>query len=140
MLIPLREYISLLIAAFLSAFPSLLGSSAKVTVDLVPSTYSLPASPVRRHLAQKKRLINNHHNASSVLARAADPTLTVVGNLSSEQYAYRNDAGSTDNQYNYFPITNGAPGFFFSDGTKVPNGDYKVLLRALKFYATDEYG
>ena len=117
---------------------SLLGSSAFVTVDLVPSSYSLPASAARRHLAQKKRLIN--HSASSSLHARADPAPTVVGNLSSEKYAYRNDAGGSDNPYNYFSITNGQPGFFFSNGQKVPNGDYKVLLRVLKFYADEEYG
>ncbi|KAL7416740.1 peptidase S8/S53 domain-containing protein [Mrakia frigida] len=115
----------------LSIYYVLLGSSREVLIDLVPANTTFTPTIAKRHFTEKKM-----HRISQ---RRNSVVPTLVGHLSSEEYAYRNDPLGTTNNYNYFSISNAETGFFFSNGTKVPNGSYKVLLRGLRFYANDEY-
>ncbi|KAL7414365.1 peptidase S8/S53 domain-containing protein [Mrakia frigida] len=115
----------------LSIVYNALGSSPSLLIDLVPSDTNFAPSITKRHFQANKM-----HK----ILRRADPVPTVIlGNLSSEQYAYRNDPEDADNSYNFFSISNAQQGFYFSDGTKVPNGDYKVLFRAQKIASDLEF-
>lgn len=71
--------------------------------------------------------------------RAVPATPAILGNLFEVDYNSRNVPDSTDNGVGYFDytISASAEGFTFGNGSTVPNGAYKVLVRALKIFGDE---
>lgn len=114
-------------------FYRLLGGTPKLQIDLVEasSTFS-PSITTRRSLLNNRRMLHK-------VKRALPAEPTVVGSLSTESYFSRNIPTSAKNGQGYFnyPISASETGFSFANGSQVPDGSYKVLVRALKIFGDD---
>ncbi|KAL7416629.1 peptidase S8/S53 domain-containing protein [Mrakia frigida] len=109
------------------------GGSAKVIATLVASDTTFTPSIL------KKRNLKDH-NRRRMIKKRADPALPAsLGTLFEITYNYRSVFASDDVQNGYYqlPLSTSASTFAFADGTTVPNGDYKVLLRTLKLFGDE---
>ncbi|KAI0684940.1 subtilisin-like protease [Cytidiella melzeri] len=88
----------------------------KLLIDLVDPAENIPTT------------LNQPSSGPSSSQAAASSTVKTIGNLFEEDFLPRNsdqDDGSGFNLFGISPPT-------FSNGTTIPNGQYKILLRALK--------
>lgn len=111
-------------------FYRLLGGTPNLFVDLVEAATTFAPSIARRSLLNRRM-----HK----IKRAVPTTPSIVGNLFSVDYNSRNVISSNTNgkgYYNY-PISASETGFSFANGSQVPDGSYKVLVRALKIFGDE---
>lgn len=108
----------------------LLGGSAQILFELVDPSTEFTPTITKRHYSQNK--------LHRVVRRAAPTTPNTIGLLFSSTYNYRNtlEQGNGTGYFQY-GISATTKGFYFSDGKKVPNGTYKLLVRGLKFYGDE---
>jgi hypothetical protein len=122
-----------------SDFPSLLFrlvfGTARLSIDLVPATMTVKAI----NDAAQEQLRKRGDTISGFVPDSVSPihvqntqqgnydALTSFGPLAQFNYLPRNTEDDT-NGYNFIPIYPAA----FANGTKIPNGQYKFLYRALK--------
>ena len=112
-------------------FFRLLGPTAQLLVDLVEAETTFAPTVTRRSLLDNRRM----HKVK----RAQPVTPAVVGNLLALQNLVRDIPNSAENGvgFNLVPLSASDEGFAFANGTQVPNGSYKVLLRALKIFGDE---
>lgn len=110
----------------------LLGGTPKLLVDLVEADTTFTPSITRRSILNPKRMI--HH-----VKRAIPASPSIVGNLFEIDYNTRNVFDSTVNGvgFNDYTISATTEGFTFGNGSVVPNGSYRVLVRALKIFGDE---
>jgi hypothetical protein len=112
-------------------FFRLLGPAAKILVDLVDASTTFAPTITRRSLLDGRRM----HK----IKRAQPATPAIVGGLLSYDLLVRDVPDSTENGvgFNNVPLSSSEEGFALANGTQVPNGSYKVLLRALKIFGDE---
>lgn len=113
-------------------FFRLLGPTSKILLDLVESETTFVPTITRRSLLDSRRMLHK-------VKRAQPATPTLVGSLAQYSFVVRDSPDSTEEGvgYNLVAVSASEEGFAFANGTQVPNGSYKVLLRALKVFGAE---